>query len=192
MVQAKRALAGDLNATVPADERTWARSHGTYIAGRAWLDEADATAAQMEAKWGVDRLRLLVRPELREKFDRQRYLLNRADLARRARRRAARKPARGQSLAGARRRRYGSRRDAARSARSGKSPLAPAMMPTSPRSCPTTRTPIVSLPRAARSPSTRSKKSPACSPLCRRWPRPKRCCPAPPSPRHANRSTIRY
>ena len=71
-------LAGDLNATVPADERTWARSHGTYIAGRAWLDEADATAAQMEAKWGVDRLRLLVRPELREKFDRQRYLLNRA------------------------------------------------------------------------------------------------------------------
>ena len=71
-------LAGDLNATVAADERTWARSHGTYIAGRAWLDEADATAAQMEAKWGVDRLRLLVRPELREKFDRQRYLLNQA------------------------------------------------------------------------------------------------------------------
>ena len=71
-------MAGDLNATVPADERTWARSHGAYIAGRAYLDEADATAAQMEAKWGVDRLRLLVGPELREKFDRQRYLLNRA------------------------------------------------------------------------------------------------------------------
>ena len=32
----------------------------------------------MEAKWGVDRLRLLVSPELREKFDRQRYLLNQA------------------------------------------------------------------------------------------------------------------
>ena len=71
-------LAGDLNATVPADERTWARSHGTYIAGRAWLDEADATAAAMEVKWGVDRLRLLVGLELREKFDRQRYLLNQA------------------------------------------------------------------------------------------------------------------
>jgi hypothetical protein len=71
-------LAGDLNATVAADERTWARSHGTYIAGRAYLDEADATAAQMEAKWGVDRLRLLVGSELREKFDRQRYLLNQA------------------------------------------------------------------------------------------------------------------
>ena len=32
----------------------------------------------MEAKWGCDRLRLLVGPELREKFDRQRYLLNQA------------------------------------------------------------------------------------------------------------------
>jgi hypothetical protein len=71
-------VAGDLNIRPPADERTWARSHGTYIAGRAWLDEADATAAQMEAKWGVDRLRLLVGPELRERFDRQRYLLNQA------------------------------------------------------------------------------------------------------------------
>ena len=76
-------LAGDLDAITPTDERpgterSWARSHGTYIAGRAYLDEADATAAQMEAKWGVDRLRLLVGPELREKFDRQRYLLNQA------------------------------------------------------------------------------------------------------------------
>ena len=32
----------------------------------------------MEQKWGVGRLRLLVDPELREKFDRQRYLLNQA------------------------------------------------------------------------------------------------------------------
>lgn len=58
--------------------RTWANSHGTYIAGRAYLDEADATAAQMEAKWGAGRLRLLVPPDLRERFDRQRYLLNQA------------------------------------------------------------------------------------------------------------------
>lgn len=57
---------------------SWARTNGTYIAGRAYLDEADQTACAMEAKWGADRLRLLVGPELREKFDRQRYLLNQA------------------------------------------------------------------------------------------------------------------
>jgi len=68
----------------PQDQRpmgsthSWARTPGTYIAGRAYLDGADETAAEMEAKWGVDRLRLLVAPELREKFDRQRYLLNQA------------------------------------------------------------------------------------------------------------------
>ncbi len=59
-------------------ERSWARTNGTYIAGRAYLDGADETACEMEAKWGCDRLRLLVGPELREKFDRQRYLLNQA------------------------------------------------------------------------------------------------------------------
>jgi len=58
--------------------RTWPNSVGTYLAGRAYLDEADATAAEMEAKWGAGRLRLLVEPALREKFDRQRYLLNQA------------------------------------------------------------------------------------------------------------------
>ena len=58
--------------------QSWARTHGTYIAGRAYLDEADLTASQMESRWGADRLRLLVGPELREKFDRQRYLLNQA------------------------------------------------------------------------------------------------------------------
>jgi hypothetical protein len=58
--------------------QSWARTNGTYIAGRAYLDEADLTASQMEAKWGADRLRLLVGPELREKFDRQRYLFNQA------------------------------------------------------------------------------------------------------------------
>lgn len=59
-------------------DRSWARTNGTYIAGRAYLDGADQTACEMEAKWGCDRLRLLVGPELREKFDRQRYLLNQA------------------------------------------------------------------------------------------------------------------
>lgn len=58
--------------------RTWANSNGTYIAGRAYMDEADKLASDMEAKWGCGRLRLLVGPELREKFDRQRYLFNQA------------------------------------------------------------------------------------------------------------------
>ena len=64
--------------TMMATEHSWARTPGTYIAGRAYLDGADETAAEMETKWGCDRLRLLVGPELREKFDRQRYLLNQA------------------------------------------------------------------------------------------------------------------
>lgn len=64
--------------TMMATEHSWARSPGTYIAGRAYLDGADETAVEMEAKWGCDRLRLLVDPSLREKFDRQRYLLNQA------------------------------------------------------------------------------------------------------------------
>lgn len=64
--------------TMMASERSWARTNGTYIAGRAYLDGADETACEMETKWGADRLRLLVSPELREKFDRQRYLLNQA------------------------------------------------------------------------------------------------------------------
>jgi hypothetical protein len=64
--------------TMMAGDKSWARTHGTYIAGRAFIDGADETAAEMEAKWGCDRLRLLVAPELREKFDRQRYLLNQA------------------------------------------------------------------------------------------------------------------
>jgi hypothetical protein len=64
-----------ITAPKPAD---WSRTNGTYIAGRAYLDEADQTAADMEGKWGAGRLRLLVTPEMREKFDRQRYLLNQA------------------------------------------------------------------------------------------------------------------
>jgi hypothetical protein len=69
---------GDTQVRPLSDERSWARSNGTYIAGRAYLDGADQTASEMEAKWGADRLRLLVAAEWREKFDRQRYLLNQA------------------------------------------------------------------------------------------------------------------
>lgn len=65
--------------TIPkAEPRAWAQAHGTYIAGQAHIDEADGMAAAMEGKWGCDRLRRLVGPELREKFDRQRFLFNRA------------------------------------------------------------------------------------------------------------------
>lgn len=56
----------------------WQATHGTYISGRSHIDEADKLAVAMEEKWGADRLRLLVSPELRDKFDRQRYLMNQA------------------------------------------------------------------------------------------------------------------
>lgn len=78
MAKLKAIIAGDTTVRPLGDERLWARTHGTYIAGRAYIDGADETAAEMEARWGCDRLRLLVTPELREKFDRQRYLLNQA------------------------------------------------------------------------------------------------------------------
>jgi hypothetical protein len=57
---------------------SWAKTPGTYISGQAHIDGADHIATAMELKWGAGRLRLLVSPELREKFDRQRYLFNQA------------------------------------------------------------------------------------------------------------------
>lgn len=56
----------------------WATSPGAYISGSSAIDGMDAVAREMELRWGADRLRLLVANELREKFDRQRYLVNRA------------------------------------------------------------------------------------------------------------------
>lgn len=58
--------------------RSWAKTPGTYIAAQAHIDGADHAALTMEQKWGAGRLRLLVPPDLREKFDRQRYLFNQA------------------------------------------------------------------------------------------------------------------
>jgi hypothetical protein len=58
--------------------QSWARTYGTYIAGQAAIDGVDVTAQAMERRWGCDRLRLLVDTPLREKFDRQRLLWNRA------------------------------------------------------------------------------------------------------------------
>lgn len=66
---------------MPTTERgtpDWHSTVGTYIAGREHLDDLDLLAVEMEQKWGRDRLRLLVGRELREKFDRQRYLVNQA------------------------------------------------------------------------------------------------------------------
>jgi hypothetical protein len=55
----------------------WAsRGNAVYLEGRAYLDGVDAMAMEMERKWGSDRLRLLVEPEWRAKFDSQRYKLN--------------------------------------------------------------------------------------------------------------------
>lgn len=54
------------------------RGPAVYIEGRAYLDGVDALAGEMETKWGVDRLRLLVNSEVRNKFDSQRAKLNRA------------------------------------------------------------------------------------------------------------------
>jgi hypothetical protein len=53
--------------------RRWDNSHGTYLAGQAAIDGADACAIDLEQYWGAGRLRLLVDVELREKFDRQRF-----------------------------------------------------------------------------------------------------------------------
>ena len=56
----------------------WDQAHGTYLAGRSHLDGVEALAIDMANKWGVGRLRLLVPDEWREKYDRQRYLLQQA------------------------------------------------------------------------------------------------------------------
>lgn len=56
----------------------WNATYGTYLTGQAAIDGVDAVAIAMEKCWGIDRLRLLVSTELREKFDRQRFLFNTA------------------------------------------------------------------------------------------------------------------
>ena len=51
---------------------------GDFLARQAVIDGVDALAKEMEKRWGVDRLRLLVEDEWRERFDRQRAKLNAA------------------------------------------------------------------------------------------------------------------
>lgn len=56
----------------------WQKSYGMFITGQSYIDQVTLLAEEMECKWGAGRLRLVVRQELRDKFDRQRYLFNQA------------------------------------------------------------------------------------------------------------------
>jgi hypothetical protein len=72
--------------TAPEDlAEKWAGSQLQRIAGQSAIDGVDAMAKDMEYKWGVGRLRLLVDDALRLKFDTQvmkwRAAVNGADLA---------------------------------------------------------------------------------------------------------------
>jgi hypothetical protein len=63
----------------PYDPPQWhKRGPHVYLEGRSHLDGVDALAVEMERKWGIDRLRLLVDQELRHRFDRQRVKFNTA------------------------------------------------------------------------------------------------------------------
>lgn len=62
----------------PTQAPDWQRNSALYLIGRSHLDGVDHLAIEMERKWGVDRLRLLVSADLRERFDRQRVKLNEA------------------------------------------------------------------------------------------------------------------
>src|SRR5262245_61158772 len=56
----------------------WDNTHGSYVSGRSFLDGVDTLGVAMTRKWGQGRLRLLVSQDLRERFDKQRYLLQQA------------------------------------------------------------------------------------------------------------------
>lgn len=56
----------------------WQRTYGTSLTGMEYIDEMKVVASKAEDDWGIGRLRMLVPLELREKFDRQRYLTNQA------------------------------------------------------------------------------------------------------------------
>lgn len=56
----------------------WQLTAGMALAGQEAIDDVQMVAVEMERKWGRGRLRLMVDAELREKFDRQRYLFSNA------------------------------------------------------------------------------------------------------------------
>ena len=61
----------------PAQLR-WDATHYAYVAGSAALTSLDLVAQAAEAKWGADRLRLLIPESLRARFDSQRLKTNAA------------------------------------------------------------------------------------------------------------------
>lgn len=62
----------------PVDQAGWERQESGRIRVSSLLTGLDLFVVEMEKKWGADRLRLLVPDDLREKFDRQRFLLRKA------------------------------------------------------------------------------------------------------------------
>jgi hypothetical protein len=59
----------------PVDYAGWERQEAGKIRVGSLLTGLDLFAREIERKWGAERLRLLVDDNLREKFDRQKYLL---------------------------------------------------------------------------------------------------------------------
>ena len=62
--------------TAPAPK--WDATHYAYVTGAAALTSLDLVAQAAEAKWGADRLRLLIPESLRARFDSQRLKTNAA------------------------------------------------------------------------------------------------------------------
>jgi hypothetical protein len=56
----------------------WQWTEKEYMQGNALISSVDLIAVEMERKWGIGRLRLLIPTELRAKFDSQRYKFNTA------------------------------------------------------------------------------------------------------------------
>jgi hypothetical protein len=56
----------------------WQKTYGLSLSGMELIDEVKVIADDVEERWGVGRLRMIAPVELREKFDRQRYLTNQA------------------------------------------------------------------------------------------------------------------
>jgi hypothetical protein len=76
--QAKRKSPHDAMPAARPGSAPWQKSYGLYIAGSEAIDDMKLVIRRMEEKWGAGALRLLVDAQLREKFDRQRYLVNQA------------------------------------------------------------------------------------------------------------------
>ena len=56
----------------------WQWTEKDYMQGNSLIASVDLLAVEMERKWGIGRLRLLIPTELRAKFDSQRYKFNTA------------------------------------------------------------------------------------------------------------------